>query len=290
MTIHSCSFLIYFVALSFVSMAVVMARPDGCPVCTVGTAAPQSSHLVNPTTGPISTGQFQITIGGVVVTESPNILRITSETDLPVVISSTTGTQFRGILLVLNKDGVDLLNRLVATSLAYKPQALCPTTNRSGFTHVNNELKSSATATIRMPSNLTAFLDINIVLSNRSPEGSVFYYSRFEITTATPAAPATAPVPVPITVPVPLSVAAPVPLPNPVAAPLPNPVPSPVTASVPTVPLPTAAPKRRHCGPFDIFGLRSFGPNCERCGILGLGILCPFDCNFFSRLLGLSDN
>ena len=142
----------------------VDARSDGSPVCAVGGSAVQFTHLTRPSiiTGSIVIGSFAVMIGSKTLNSSI-VNTIDGSKDLPLVLSSLNGTQFRGVLIVLNEPNVSLTSNLFISpnSTEYKTQANCSAANYAGFTHVSSALKNSATATINLPINRTAFLDVD---------------------------------------------------------------------------------------------------------------------------------
>lgn len=99
--------------------------------------------------------------------------------------------------------------------------------------------------------------------------------------------------PVPVATPVAAPVKAPI-------APLPNPVSVPVPVSLP-IPTPVAAPGKTPTAPLPVpvtvpvkvptsFPVNDPVPGATPCGLLGLGIFCPFtQCWFIFRLFGLCD-
>jgi hypothetical protein len=239
--------------------AIVNALPNGSPVCTVGGPAVRSAHLSNPNniSGSIEFGSFAVKIGSKTLNSSI-VNTIDGNKDLPLVLSSVNGTQFRGVLIILNQPNVSLLSNLFISpsSTDYKPQVNCSTVNYAGFTHVINTLKDSATATINLPINQSAFLDVNVVAANNASI-SIYFYTRFQLVAETPA-PTSAPIKAPTKAPT--------------KAPVKPPTKAPTKA--PTV-APTEAPTK--------------APIREDCGLFGLNIFCFNGCGLFGRLLGFCD-
>lgn len=235
----------------------VVARPDGSPVCTVGSAAPQGAHLSRNITvfGPLAQGSFKVTIGALQLSSS-GFNNITSGTDLNLELS---GGEFKGVLIILNSPGLNLTSSLTTTSTLLKTQALCPPAGYGGFTHVSRDLKTTAAGIINVPANVEAFLDVNVVVVNNSTAGSIYYYSRYQLSSFN-APPVTTPVSTPVAVPKAAPVQAPVPV---IVAPVPTPTNAPITSA------PTKAPAR------------------ESCGLLGLSIFCLNGCGLFGRIFGL---
>ena len=249
----------------FLLVSVAVARPDGSPMCTVGSPAPSSLHLSRSfiLTGPLSLGNFTVSIGALELSNS-GFNNITSGTNLNLELSSKTGGVFKGVLIILNKPGLDLTSSLTTNSALLKTQTSCPPEGYGGFTHTSRDLKTTAAATINLPANVEAFLDVNVVVVNNSTSGSIYFYSRFQLSTVATPTPVAGPVPAPTAAPVAAPKAALVPAPVPSVAPVP--VPTNVTSPVMT---PNKAPTR------------------ESCGLFGWSIFCLCGCGLFSRIFGL---
>jgi hypothetical protein len=237
--------------LGLISIAVhwfvVTARPDGSPVCTVGSAAPQSLHLIRQPgfLGEISVGNFNVKIGDTIL-KSGSVNKIPGGTNLVLDMRSTDGSEFRGVLIILNKDGLDLSSNLMTSVPGFKEQGTCHLSGYSGFTHANRDLKQFAQANITMPINQKVFLDVNIVVANNFVKGSIFYHTRFQLSSINKIlVPVKAPVRVPAPTPITLPIKAPIraPMKVPITAPVRVPIKSPVTAPLRVpVKLPIRAP------------------------------------------------
>ena len=159
---------------------IVVALPYGSPVCTVGSAAPSSLHLSRSSiqTGGLSIGGLKVFIGD---NELDNglINSIIANKDLQLHVS---GADFKGVLVILNKDGTDLSSSLTTNSPLLQTQSSCPSFGYGGFTHTSRDLKKSVDATINMPSNLDAFLDVNVVVMS-NVTGSTYYHTRYMLST-----------------------------------------------------------------------------------------------------------
>lgn len=184
---------------------ITVARPDGSPVCNVGSAAPASwaisLHTLRPNsdTGPISKRDFVVTIGN--LTLDSTAVNTIPATELTLELSSTNGTQFRGVLIILNKDGVDLTSNFVSSNALLKAQEDCPRKGYSGITHTSRDFKSIADGIVSIPANLDVFLDVNVVIANNDTN-SEYYYTRFQlIGESAPGPPVEAPVPAPFRIP-----------------------------------------------------------------------------------------
>ena len=169
-----------FAALAAVNN--VVALPTGSPVCTVGVAAPSSLHLTRSfiQTGGLPLGGFKVFIGEDQLGGASFINRIAANTNLSLQVS---GAEFKGVLVILNKDGTDLTSRLTTNSSLLQTQSSCSSFGYGGFTHTSRDLKKSVNATINMPANLDAFLDVNVVVVNNDTAGSIYYYSRYMLST-----------------------------------------------------------------------------------------------------------
>lgn len=269
-----------FAALAIVN--VVVALPGGAPVCTVGSAAPSSLHLTRPfiLTGGLPLGNFKVVIGANQLSGGTFVNRITANTNLSLQVS---GAEFKGVLVILNKDGTNLVSSLTTSSSLLQTQSSCLPSGYGGFTHTSRDVKTSVSATINMPANLEAFLDVNVVVANNATS-SIYYYSRYILSTmpAPVAAPVSPPVKAPVTAPVATPVKAPVtaPVAAPVKAPVAvAPVSPPVVVKAPTS-APVAAPVAVPVG----------APTRAPCGLLGLSIFCFNGCGLFGRILGLCEN
>ena len=240
---------------------VVNALPNGSPVCIVGGPAVRASHTSNPNniTGAIEAALFAVKIGNKTL-NSTAVNAIAATVDLPVELTSTNGTEFRGVLVVLNGNNSLVSNLFISpNSTDYKAQVNCSTAGDAGFTHISNGLKSNFTATMNLPYSESAFLDVNIVVVNR--EISIYYHTRYMLL-GDPAPPTTkSPTKAPTTTKSPTKK----PTKKPTKAPTKAPTNSTVTKA------PTKAPTRKACGLFK------------------LSIICLNGCGLFGRILGLCD-
>ena len=284
-----------FAALAFANIVVVVALPGGAPVCTVGSAAPSSLHLTRPfiLTGGLPLGNFKVVIGANQLSGGTFVNRVTANTNLSLQVS---GAEFKGVLVILNKDGTNLVSSLTTSSSLLQTQSSCPPSGYGGFTHTSRDVKTSVSATINMPANLEAFLDVNVVVANNATS-SIYYYSRYMLSTmpapvaAPVSTPVKAPVAAPVAVPVKAPVAAPVstPVKAPVAAPVATPVKSPVAVAPvsPPVKAPAAVPM---AAPVAVPVPVGAPTRASPCGLLGLSILCFNGCGLLGRILGLCEN
>ena len=300
-----------------IEAASTWAMPDGSPVCVVGTYAPNPYAHRFPQ-GDLD-GGYQITIGGTVLSRN-EVLRVPSGVDLSFVISKTgSGAQFKGVLAIVNNPNIPLLNSLLPKSDDVKVQEECPPQGYSGFTHTYNFPKDSVEATLRLNTDVEAYLDVNVVVVNVAHQ-SIYFYSRYRIASfGIPSAPVPVPAPIPVPVPipvlVPVSVPVPLPVPAPVPAPLaPVPVPAPVPVSSPfkaPEPVPITTPiSRPASAPYPVptpvlvpvpvpmplrLPMTTSAPTNtpilapSQCGFFGLSIFCFSGCGLFRRLLNMCD-
>ena len=142
-----------FAALALANIVVVVALPGGAPVCTVGSAAPSSLHLTRPfiLTGGLPLGNFKVVIGANQLSGGTFVNRVTANTNLSLQVS---GAEFKGVLVILNKDGTNLVSSLTTSSSLLQTQSSCPPSGYGGFTHTSRDVKTSVSATINMPANL----------------------------------------------------------------------------------------------------------------------------------------
>ena len=168
--------------------ALVNAFTSGAPICTVGEEAFRGSHTreTNRTTGSLAFGSFVVTIGNTTLNSS-NVNYVAESIDLPLVLSSLNGTQFRGVAIILNQPGVNLLSNLfiAANSTEYKVITDCISANYAGTTHVDSTLKDKATATVNLPVSQSVYLDVGVVVANNA-NVAINFYSRFQLSTMKP--------------------------------------------------------------------------------------------------------
>ena len=177
------------------------ALPDGAPVCVVGTYAPDPFAHKFPL-DEIS-GRYVITIGGAVL-RSGETLKVPSGVDLPFNISkAASAARFKGVLAIVNNPTIPLLNSLLPTEESgVKVQENCPPLGYSGITHIVNDPKNSIEGTLRLNTDVEAFIDVNIVVVNVAHQ-TIYFYSRFQIASfGIPPAPLSPPVAPPSAAPV----------------------------------------------------------------------------------------
>jgi hypothetical protein len=223
------------------------AFPNGAGGCSVGIAAVQGSHLTNPTTGSLADGGLSISLGGVTLAAG-STTAFPVNTDTVITVSSTTKS-FKGFLLRLGETGgVTTDNAWSFAGLDIQKAFAC--FDVGGVTHTSNNVKTSISATLRLPTAATAMpLDVTIVIQNVG--GSEYYYSQYLLTavdaiaTFAPVLPVT-PAPIAVTIPTAFPTAVPptgfpTVQSNPVSASTPFPTGVPPTG-FPTVVVPPAVP------------------------------------------------
>ena len=240
--------------------AVVQALPSGVPVCSVGVTAVQNQHLNRPNTvtGSIAFGSFAVQIGNTALNSS-TVNTIVANTDLPLVLSSVNNTQFRGVAIILNHPNASLISNLFINpnSTEYKTAIGCENEPVSSICHTDNSLKNSAEATINLPNNRAAFLDVNIVVVARG-SNSTYFYTRFQLMTD------------------------PSPTKPPTRTPTKSPTKAPSNTKAPTkAPSNTKAPTKAPSIP------PANAPTGNDCGLFGLNLLCFNGCGLFGRIFGL---
>jgi hypothetical protein len=214
----------------------VAGSPNGSPVCTVGSAASQGSHLSRQPgfLGGISDGNFIVKIGDTTL-DSSIVNKIPGGTMTVLDLRSTNDSEFRGVLIVLNKDGIDLSSNLTTSAPGFKEQATCHHSGYSGFTHADRDPKKFVQGNITLPINQEVFLDVNIVVANNFVKGSIFYHTQFQLLAETTSSiPIKSPVRAPRTSPIKTTSRAPkiIPIRAPVQSPLKAPVRVPIRLTV----------------------------------------------------------
>jgi hypothetical protein len=210
------------------------AFSTGAGGCDTGGAV-GGPHLVSPTTGPLSTGSFQVLLDGTTPLLPDTPTSITASQLYTLSIVPSAGATFRGALFRVAGTGVTLLPGTNA-------QVAVACTDVAGVTHTSNDLKTDFKATVQVDGTASTIVDVTVVVANSATAGSTYYYSQFLLQ---PTDAATTPMATPIATPVaePTTV---VPAPT-VAEPVAIPTVAPVAAVVPTdVPVsivePTATP------------------------------------------------
>lgn len=171
-----------------------LAFPNTAGGCATGGAV-GDSHLTNPTTGPLATGSFQVFLDATTALQPDTPAAVTPSQVYTLSIVPSNGAAFRGALIRVADIGANLepgTNAQVAT--------MC--TDAAGVSHMDNELKTDFKATIQVSGTANVILDVTVVVANNGSEGSIYYYSQFELqpldATSTPmATPIAAPVAVP---------------------------------------------------------------------------------------------
>lgn len=177
--------------LLFLFAATVSAFPDGTPNCEIGASSTRSAHLSlsrNPQTGAIQKGGFDVFINDKllpVTVTGPNIFDFDVGVDNTLTIKSSTGKQFRGVLIILSKTGFNTTLNLTPLP-PYQVPIACEKLPYSGFTHKEPSFKSTASGTLRWDTvGDELSLDVNIVVANNAT-ASIYYYTNYKLRAATP--------------------------------------------------------------------------------------------------------
>jgi len=176
----------------------VLAYPDGAGSCAEGADAigqPGESHVATGkpiNTGPLSDGGFSVTLGDTVLAQFQTFtFPINTKTSLTINSSSK---QFKGFLIRLGETGA-------MTDLAFdgntdsqlKVSPLCTAAGVGGITHTTSDDKTTITAYLNLDAVAADMpLDVTIVVDNDSVE-SIYYYSRFIVSSIDQAPVDTAP-------------------------------------------------------------------------------------------------
>ena len=245
-----CTIISFLILSSFLENT-ILAYPGGAGGCNTGGAV-ADTHLVNPTTGSLKDGNFQlVTNGNAVISPNRNITAITPESgyQLNILPVSGSGAVFRGVLIRVQGPGTFTLTPKTNAQVAMA----CPGNGVVGVTHIDRTDKTEFGSGFKTESEGLYKVEVTVVVSNNATSGSVYYYDSFELTsyndipdfptvtpilsnvTFAPTAPVAARVPS-AAAPVAASVPSATP---PVAATVPT-APTPVNATVPTAAVPTA--------------------------------------------------
>lgn len=189
---HSCLFGFALV----LTAATVLAMPTEAPSCVVGVANPQDLHLAlarNPKTGEIQVGGFDVFLNDVKLaftnTPANKTFEFGIEEDQKLTIKAENGNRFKGVLLLLSKDGTDAFTGLLPLD-PLKAAPGCVGTPVAGVTHSERSVKTSANSTLRWDGEDgdVLLLDVNIVVQN-NVTGSFYYYSQYRLKAVVPESP-----------------------------------------------------------------------------------------------------
>lgn len=157
-----------------------MAFSGGAGSCNTGVAV-GAGHLVNPTTGSLKDGNFQVaTNGNVVLSPNLNITAITPRSgyQLNVLPILNSGAVFRGVLIRVEGPGNFTLNPRTNAQVA----TLCSGDGVLGVTHIDSSNKTEFGAAFKTDSEGTYLIEITVVVANSVTSGSIYYYDSFEFT------------------------------------------------------------------------------------------------------------
>jgi Reeler domain len=161
-------------------VVVTDAYSTGAGQCIGGTAAVGAPHMTSTAvSGTLQDGAFSITIGDQTSSPAP---QVTTNTDTIITISiSSSSPQFRGALIrASSPDGVEFTLEPVGDTAQAAP--VCTDPGVLGVTHTSNALKSEFSGTLNAATAGTITLDITVVRSQNSQDGSFYYYSPFTVT------------------------------------------------------------------------------------------------------------
>jgi hypothetical protein len=165
---------------SLLCIVVTDAYSTGAGQCIGGTAAVGAPHMTSTAvSGTLQDGAFSITIGDQTSSPAP---QVTTNTDTIITISiSSSSPQFRGALIrASSPDGVEFTLEPVGDTAQAAP--VCTDPGVLGVTHTSNALKSEFSGTLNAATAGTITLDITVVRSQNSQDGSFYYYSPFTVT------------------------------------------------------------------------------------------------------------
>jgi hypothetical protein len=182
------------VVVFLIALSSIAALPTGAPVCTIDFSAVNNLHLAqsrNPQTGPLSNGDFIVTVNGNITLVPGVALEIPAQRDVQVVVTSESGIQpFKGVLVILSAPNILFTDELFTREAILQNSIACQGTgNRVGVTHRSNVTKTKATVFLNIPNNYEEVrLDVNMVIVNNDI-ASIYYYDRFllKVTGATEA-------------------------------------------------------------------------------------------------------
>jgi hypothetical protein len=175
--------LITTILIATLSIVAIHAFPGGAPICTTGSAAPQSLHLQRPNivTGSIAKGEFLVKFNGVDISNQTSITVVTGA-DVIVELTSATGLPFKGALLIVSKTAVDVSGKFTlstAQATDLKISDICPSEGKSGVTHVDRNIKTSVATTMKFDQTYDdLFFDVNVVVVNNDTD-SFYYHSQY---------------------------------------------------------------------------------------------------------------
>lgn len=184
----------FLVGLAWISA--VRALTNGAPVCNIGAANVQNSHLIkerNPQTGTIEKEQYQAILNGAPLITIPtdptfvNLFQFGQENTL--VIQSGTGNYLKGILVIASGgdvEEVDILDTRAPQALTItdpvgtKESIGCENFAVSSVVHTEPSEKNNLVMSFKWPTDgQKLFLDVNIVKNNNATAGSQYYFTQY---------------------------------------------------------------------------------------------------------------
>jgi Reeler domain len=155
------------------------AYSSGAGQCIGGTAAVGAAHMTSTAvTGSLQDGAYSVTIGDQTSSPAPEIT-VNTDTSITIGISSSA-PQFRGALIrASSSDGVTFT---LEPGVNGANAMACPEDGVLGVTHSSNDLKSEFSGTLNAAAAGTITLDITVVRSQNSVDGSYYYYTPITVT------------------------------------------------------------------------------------------------------------
>ncbi len=174
---------IFFIMYYFISIILTIsflaqtatANPMYAGNCPAGEAAPGGVHVEGTPglVGPLSEGQFVVTVGGVPVANGDTMDVAMLDFDITV---TAEGVQYKGILIRVGGTTADQVTSADLTA----PASLCK--DVGSVTHNDASLKTVGTAVVSLDEAVTLDVDISVVVGNSMyNKTSTFYYSAFQL-------------------------------------------------------------------------------------------------------------
>jgi hypothetical protein len=187
---------------ALLTLSSVYAMSNGAPVCTIGAAAPEGTHLsTNSTvTGPLSVGTFIVTLNSDTLDPAVSTTINVLENHYIAVTSVAGDKPYRGVLVIASSASTNFTSAVLqpagVSEDTLKTSLPCAEIGRAGVTHNSSDTKTITYYTLIVPKNLADLkLDVNVVVANNAINGSIYYYNQFSFNvTSAPPPPTAAPV------------------------------------------------------------------------------------------------
>jgi hypothetical protein len=174
---------------ALLTLSSVYAMSNGAPVCTIGAAAPEDTHLsTNSVTGPLSVGKFIVTLDGVTLDPAVSTA-INASQSYTIAVTSNGDRQYKGVLVIASSASTNFTSAVLQpVGPLLQASTPCAVISRAGVTHNSAALKTTSSSTLNVPKNVADLkLDVNVVVANNDVQGSIYYYNQFSFTVTTPA-------------------------------------------------------------------------------------------------------